>query len=312
MGWYQQVLTKFKGSEEADEVCTNYSQLSKGLSEHCKQLEMLYQTAPVGLGYLDLDLRIVYINDWLAQKSSRRASELIGLTLREVVPHIAPELEKCCRQVIKTGQPIFNYEISTKMPAHPKFVKHYLGSYYPIFSGDHQITGVSAVVQDVTVLKQAERVLWLSEQRYRTLVDKADSVVVCLDPVFRIIEWNHAAEKLYGQKRADVLGMSFQTFFPSDASWQLIAVSVRKVLNCETTEEVEDVLKQDGQENVVRWSFACLQDMNKQPYGAIVIGHDITTHRRLETKLHNARTKLKGVIGRMRTRYKEHKVHLTR
>ena len=49
-------------------------------------LQSVYAVAPIGLAYLDRDLRYVYINDRLAGYHGRPASEHIGRTLREMSP----------------------------------------------------------------------------------------------------------------------------------------------------------------------------------------------------------------------------------
>jgi len=310
MGWYQQILTKFKASHEDGGMCTYYSRYSQGLSDHCRQLEVLYKTAPVGLTYVDTDMRIIYINDWLAEKSRKSPTELMGLTLEEAVPNIAKSLIECCQEVIKTEKPLFNFELSTSMPLHPQVRKHYLANFYPIFSADQTVIGVSSVIQDVSVLKQAERVLWLSEQRYRALVETAGSIIICMDPDFRIIEWNSSAEKLFGRERSEVLGTNLSELFPSKENWQRVSEHLKEVLKYRNTEEIEDVVEEGGCDKVLKWSFACLEDMDRHCYGVIMIGHDITTHKHLETRLEHARRSLKSLVARVRER--RTRAHLVR
>ena len=56
------------------------------------ELDLLYRTAPVGLGLLDRELRYVRINDRLARINGKPVSAHIGRTVREVIPDLAVEV----------------------------------------------------------------------------------------------------------------------------------------------------------------------------------------------------------------------------
>ena len=54
----------------------------------------IYNEAPIGLCYLDLDLRYVHVNDWFANLNGVPAEAHIGRTIREVVPAIEAGVEQ--------------------------------------------------------------------------------------------------------------------------------------------------------------------------------------------------------------------------
>src|SRR5262249_26444924 len=71
-----------------------------------KQLEevaRLYATAPIGLGFLDTELRFVRVNERLAQIDGLSAEAHIGRRFADVVPEPAASLEGVYREVIATG-----------------------------------------------------------------------------------------------------------------------------------------------------------------------------------------------------------------
>src|SRR5690242_14390340 len=70
------------------------------------QLEAILATAPVGMSFVDRDLRYVRINERHARVTGRSAEETLGKTLREVVPALADRLEPIYRKVIATRQPV--------------------------------------------------------------------------------------------------------------------------------------------------------------------------------------------------------------
>ncbi len=54
-----------------------------------KDLQGLYQEAPIGLCSLDTNLRYTQINDWLAALNGLPVEAHLGRTLREVLPDVA-------------------------------------------------------------------------------------------------------------------------------------------------------------------------------------------------------------------------------
>ena len=83
-------------------------------------LELMFQSAPIGMCHLDNDLRYVRINAALAAINGLTVSEHIGRTLREVLPDIAKTLEPALRQVLNTGKAILNAEVHGRVPSEPE------------------------------------------------------------------------------------------------------------------------------------------------------------------------------------------------
>ncbi len=133
--------------------------------EQLAELKQLYDTAPVGLGFVDTDLRYLRLNEQLASINGRPVAEHIGRTLREVIPEIAPQVEPVYRRVIETGEPALNFEVHGSTLAGPE--RDFLVSYYPVKSDDGSVQGVSIVVQDITGRKQAEAALREREEAER-------------------------------------------------------------------------------------------------------------------------------------------------
>jgi PAS domain-containing protein len=74
-------------------------------SEASALFDVVGEGAPVGLAFLDTDLRFVRINAALAEINGRPAEEHLGRRIDEVVPEIADELIPIYRHVLETGEP---------------------------------------------------------------------------------------------------------------------------------------------------------------------------------------------------------------
>jgi PAS domain S-box-containing protein len=146
-------ITKRKRVEEA---------LRKSEEQARRQLsyvEAIYATAPVGLCFLDSDLRFLRINDLLAEFDGKSVEEHLGRTVREAVPEVAGKVEPVLRRVIETGEPALNVEESVVTDAQPGVVRHFISSYYPIKNGGGRALGVNVVVMDITQIKKIEEEL---------------------------------------------------------------------------------------------------------------------------------------------------------
>jgi len=118
-------------------------------------LDTLLATAPVGLGFVDRDYRIVRLNARLATINGSTIEDQVGRTVAEVIPEMWPKIKDAFRQVLEEGVELINIEVDGDSSADPDQVQHYwLASYYPVRLGE-EIIGVGIVVVDIT-----ERRLW--------------------------------------------------------------------------------------------------------------------------------------------------------
>jgi PAS domain S-box-containing protein len=67
-------------------------------------LDHVYKNASVGLCYFDAEFGNRHVNEWLAKINGLSVEAHIGRTLRDVDPHVAPEVEEQIRRVLETGE----------------------------------------------------------------------------------------------------------------------------------------------------------------------------------------------------------------
>ncbi len=133
------------------------------------RLNLLMDTAPVGFGFWDTQLRYVLLNERLAEINGVPMAEHLGRTLREVLPRLAPTLEPLFRQVLETGQSLVDLELREDTPSAPGVQRDWLVSYYPVRDVGGAILGLGGLVVDITDRKRAEEQLRTVEFRERFL-----------------------------------------------------------------------------------------------------------------------------------------------
>ncbi len=165
------------------------------------EIESIYQMAPVGLCFVDTDLRYVRINEQLAQTNGLRVAEHIGKTFREVLPEVADLIESTYRQVVESGEPIIDLEVTGSNRAQPEVERCWLASFYPQTDDQGRVIGVNNVVQEITDRKIAAQLLQESEQQLRTGVEVAGIGLLKFDFAADQFELSSEAAILYGFAR---------------------------------------------------------------------------------------------------------------
>jgi len=129
----------------------------RGAAETLSLLETLLSTAPVGLGFVDRECRLVRMNQMLARVSGTSIEAQLGCPIADVVPEVWSQIEPAIRRVLDAGESVLNVDVSTEYAERPGHLRHALASYYPVRL-EAEIIGVGIVVVDITERYEAEAI----------------------------------------------------------------------------------------------------------------------------------------------------------
>jgi signal transduction histidine kinase len=151
IGIYQHLLR--------DELVRSEAALQDIASERTRalaRLESLLQGSPIGIAFLDHELRYVRINAPLAAIDGRPVSEHIGRSIGEMLPAIAPMVEPILRRILDTGEPVVNLEVAgpPDLPSHRD--RSFLATLFPVRAPTGALTGVGGIVVEITELRHAQ------------------------------------------------------------------------------------------------------------------------------------------------------------
>jgi len=118
-----------------------------------------FASSTVGFGILDSELRYTRVNDILPRMAALEPEDLLGKSVPEVFGLRGSRTETVLRDVLRTGTPLLDREISAELPRKPGQVRHWLVNYFPI-PGEHGgFTQVGIIAVDVTARRNAEEAL---------------------------------------------------------------------------------------------------------------------------------------------------------
>jgi diguanylate cyclase (GGDEF)-like protein/PAS domain S-box-containing protein len=88
----------------------------------------------------------------------------------------------------------------------------------PVYDSSGVLVGVQIRDADISARKRMEMRLRASEERARAIIETTDDAFVSIDSQGMVIEWNRAAEQMFGRERDDTFGMDVFTAVVADRS----------------------------------------------------------------------------------------------
>lgn len=118
-----------------------------------------FASSTVGFGILNSDLRYVRVNDVLPHMAAMEPGDLLGKSVFEAFGLRGRKAEAVLRDVLRTGTPVLDREISAELQRKPGQVRHWLVNYFPIPGEDGAFTQMGIIAVDVTARRHAESAL---------------------------------------------------------------------------------------------------------------------------------------------------------
>ncbi|MBD0339651.1 MAG: PAS domain S-box protein, partial [Microcoleus sp. Co-bin12] len=274
------------------------------LRRQLAEFDLVYNTAPVGLCFVDTNLRYLRINECLAQINGRSIAEHLGRTLTEVSPEMADMVEPIYRQVLATQTPVTDWEIKAETPQQPGVLRDWQISFYPAIDESGTLLGVSTVVAEITDRNQAKRIIQQSEAIFRRLIESNIFGVAIGDFSGRITYANESLLNMVGYTRSDLLSGKIPwdrmtppeyLYLEAKAAGELQAKGV-------ATPFKKEYIRKDGSRVPILMGATTLGQDDRGPETIVAFFIDLTEISRVEAELKKNQERLQiaqqaGKIG---------------
>jgi PAS domain S-box-containing protein len=128
--------------------------------QRLSEIEGYYETAPVGIGILDPQLRYIRVNQKLAEINGIPQREHIGRTVGEVVNQKAADwFKRVMPRIMQSGEAIKDVEVARDGIGYPGVQKITKASIFPLKDQQGEPVAIGVIVEDITEKKRLEEQL---------------------------------------------------------------------------------------------------------------------------------------------------------
>jgi PAS domain S-box-containing protein len=153
-------------------------------------LQLIYETAPVGLAFLSPDCRYLMINQHLTEICGLSIAEHIGRSVRETVPQVADQVEQIVKQIALSGKPIVGVEVNGQRPDGSNVDRVWITYWHPLKGENGNVIGVNVAAEEVTDRKRADAERSSMQERLRrlneTLAERVEAEAQERDRLWRL------------------------------------------------------------------------------------------------------------------------------
>ncbi len=119
-------------------------------------LQLLYDTAPIGLACLSPDCRYLQINQRLTEICGISVEDHLGRSVRDCVPALADSVEAIVRSIMETGEPVTGIEVAGQRADQPE-QRSWITYWHPLRAPSGEIVAVNVAAEEITARKRSEQ-----------------------------------------------------------------------------------------------------------------------------------------------------------
>ena len=119
-------------------------------------LQLIYDTAPIGLACLSPDCRYLQINQRLTEICGISVEDHLGRSVRDCVPALADSVEAIVQSIMETGEPVTGIEVAGQRADQPE-ERSWITYWHPLRSPSGEIVAVNVAAEEITARKRSEQ-----------------------------------------------------------------------------------------------------------------------------------------------------------
>jgi PAS domain S-box-containing protein len=266
---------------------TRRNAAAASLQERERMYSMLQEFSGVGVGYYDLDGRLLFMNSKALQHMNGKLEDLLGRTIVELFgPEAGAVYLQRIRDAAQCPAPL---EFEDAVPLHDGD-HHFISIYNRVQDDAGSTIGVQVYSLDITERRRAEEDLKASELRYRSVTENAiEGIVVAQDGVIKYL--NPIISQMMEMPPGEALGLPFIDFvYPEDR--KLVGERYRKRIQGEEAPSHYDfrTFGRNGKATWVSLSVVSIQWEGRPATLNFLM--DITERKKVENDLHHSNQRL--------------------
>jgi PAS domain S-box-containing protein len=152
-----------------------------------------------------------------------------------------------------------------------------------IFGDTGYVQYIICVAQDISSRKDLEEQLHKAQRYSQGIIDSAMDMIIVVDKNYNILEFNQAAQNVFGYSLEEVIGRHVSMLSPNNPE---AVKNVMETLNEKGSFKGEATnMRKDGEHFIADMAISLFMDENNNPNGFVGSLRDITENKRLEMEL---------------------------
>lgn len=155
---------------------------------------------------------------------------------------------------------------------------------------DHQNTA------DIDQRTHVQLELYERETHFRVLVEQSPIAIIEWDKKHQVVEWNAAAERIFGYRREVAMGRNIRFLAPLDKRHLIQGIAQQSVSNTPGAQTIQDNLTADGRIITCAWRYSHIDEDGINAERLLSIAEDITEKRHAEEIQRLSEAKFSGAF----------------
>ncbi len=264
------------------------------LRESEERYRTLIENARNAIFSIDYEGRFQFLNPVAARDLGGTPEDFMGRLMTDLFPpEIATRQITAIRRVIDSRQGEMRESLTCLLGRY----KWYMTSVQPIINFDGSCT--AALLESTDIDEQIRSRQQLRKERNFTssILQTANSLIICLDSQARITVFNGECEAITGYKFEEVVGKSWpELFLPKEMRHEGLNDFESWVRSHPNDRYEGPLLTRSGETRVIFWSNSSFVLEDTGELMAIAIGTDITEFRKLQEQLSAANSRSRAVL----------------
>ncbi|MCX5853722.1 MAG: PAS domain S-box protein [Deltaproteobacteria bacterium] len=172
---------------------------------------------------------------------------------------------------------------------------------FPMVDHESNLVGYRGIHRDITARRVAEEALRRSEEKYRELVENANSIILRRDHAGNVTFLNEYAQNFFGYTEEEIVGRNIVgTIVPEvESTGRNLRQMVEDIgLNPDRyVNNINENIRRNGERVWIAWTNKPVRDENGRVASVLCIGNDITERKRAEEALRESRQQLADIIN---------------
>jgi len=251
-----------------------------------QRMQHILDYTPTAIYVKDLKGRYTLLNKKVGELHNIDIKKSLGKTIFDIFPtEAAAEIHKNDLEVIEKQQ-VLVYQESTPLE---DGMHHFISIKFPLFDDSGKIYALGGIATDITDRVRAEESLKISQQRLLLHRQQSPVGVVEWNIDFEFIDWNPAAQKIFGFSTDDVLGKHItDKILPDSARKAVNKVWQDLLAKKGGAYSINENLTKDGRTILCEWHNTPLVDDKGNVIGVTSLVEDITERQKDELNLRHS------------------------